>query len=257
MHCLNLDLPAGRQVWKDLNDFQQINIEFCCMQRQPIITKDGSHTISIPELNVTYHSHHGAIQESMHVFIDAGLKYISANLPKTDISIFEMGFGTCLNALLSIIEAERSQLKIYYTAVELFPLQEDEITLLNYCEQLHRQDLEPIFQQLHQCEWEKDIHITPFFTIHKAKNSLLNFKTSKLFNLIYYDAFAPSAQPEFWTKEIFEKLYNMLLPGGILVTYCSKSDVRHAMQAVGFTVEKIPGPRGKREMVRATAHPIV
>lgn len=265
MHGLNLDPGSSPgQVWKDLNDFQQINIEFCFMQRQPIITKDGSYTISIPEMNVTYHSHHGAIQESMHVFIDAGLKYVSGNLLKPGISILEMGFGTGLNTLLSLIEAEKSQLKIYYTAVELFPLQEDEITLLNYCEQLRRKDLEPIFDQLHQCEWEKDINITPYFIIHKTKVSLLNFTTSpmeafgtKPYNLIYYDAFAPAAQPELWTKEVFEKLYNMFLPGGILVTYCSKSDVRRAMQAVGFTVEKIPGPRGKREMLRATAHPTV
>ena len=229
------------------------------MLRQPIITKDGSHTISIPEMNVTYHSHHGAIQESMHVFIDAGLNYLSANLPKTGIRIFEMGFGTGLNALLSFIEAEKNHVKIHYTTVELFPLQENEITSLNYCEQLHRKDVEPIFYQLHQCEWEKDIPIAPYFTIHKVKTSLLKFKTSplesletKLYDLIYYDAFAPAAQPELWTKEVFEKLFSMLLPGGILVTYSSKGDVRRAMQAAGFTVEKIPGPPGKREMVRAT-----
>ncbi len=221
------------------------------MERSLIITKDGSHTIAIPEMNVTYHSHHGAIQESMHVYIDAGLKYVSGNLQVSEICIFEMGFGTGLNALLTLIEAEREQLTIHYTTVELFPLQEDEITLLNYCELLHREDLKPVFQQLHQCEWEKDIIITPFFTIHKVKNSLQNFKTLKLQNLVYYDAFSPSVQPELWTKEAFEKVYNMLLPGGILVTYCSKSDVRRAMQAAGFLVEKIPGPRGKREMVRA------
>ena len=232
--------------------FAEINIEFCYMQRQPVITKDGSHTISIPEMNVTYHSHHGAIQESMHVYINAGLKYISETLKATEICIFEMGFGTGLNALLTLMEAEKNQLTIHYTTVELFPLLVDEIILLNYCEQLHRKDLEPVFQQLHQCDWEKDISITPFFTLHKTKNSLKNFTASKLQNLIFYDAFAPSAQPELWTKETFEKLYQILLPGGILVTYCSKSDVRRAMQAAGFIVEKIQGPRGKREMVRAT-----
>jgi tRNA U34 5-methylaminomethyl-2-thiouridine-forming methyltransferase MnmC len=121
---------------------------------------------------------------------------------------------------------------------------------LNYCEQLHRKDLEPVFQQLHQCDWEKDISITSFFTLKKVRIDLINLSTYQPVNLIYYDAFAPSAQPELWTKEIFEKLYQMLLPGGILVTYCSKSDVRRAMQAAGFIVEKIPGPRGKREMVR-------
>lgn len=224
------------------------------MLRQPIITKDGSHTIAVPEMNVTYHSHHGAIQESTHVYINAGLKYMSNTLKVPEACIFEMGFGSGLNALLTLVEAERQQQKIHYTTIELFPLQVDEIILLNYCEQLHRKDLEPVFQQLHQCDWEKDISITPFFTLHKIKNALQNFTASKPHNLIFYDAFAPSAQPELWTKEIFEKLYQILLPGGILLTYCSKSDVRRAMQAAGFIVEKIPGPRGKREMVRATAH---
>ena len=161
-------------------------------------------------------------------------------------------FGTGLNALLSFIEAEKNQVKIHYVTVELFPLPEDEITSLIYCGQLHHKDLEPVFHQLHQCEWEKDIQISTYFTIHKTKVSLLNFTTSKLFNLIYYDAFAPSAQPELWTKEVFEKLFLMLMPGGVLVTYCSKGDVRRAMQAAGFIVEKIQGPPGKREMVRAT-----
>ncbi|MGZ5219014.1 MAG: tRNA (5-methylaminomethyl-2-thiouridine)(34)-methyltransferase MnmD [Chitinophagaceae bacterium] len=221
------------------------------MLRQPIITKDGSNTISIPEMNVTYHSHHGAIQESMHVFINAGLKYVSDTLQVSDTSIFEMGFGTGLNALLTLIEAEKVQRKIHYTTVELFPLQADEITLLNYCEQLHCKDLKPVFQQLHQCEWEKDFSITPFFTLRKIRIDFFTLSTYQPFHLIYYDAFAPSAQPQFWTKEVFEKLYNMLLPGGVLVTYCSKSDVRRAMQGAGFIVEKIQGPRGKREMVRA------
>jgi len=221
------------------------------MLRQPIITKDGSNTISIPEMNVTYHSHHGAIQESMHVFIDAGLRYVSGALKASDTCIFEMGFGTGLNALLTLIEAEKEQRKIHYTTVELFPLQEDEIILLNYFEQLERKDLKPVFQHLHQCEWEKDISITPFFTLKKIRMDLFNLSIYQPFNLLYYDAFAPSAQPHLWTKDVFEKLYNMLLPGGILVTYCSKSDVRRAMQAAGFIVEKIQGPRGKREMVRA------
>lgn len=206
-------------------------------------------------MNVTYHSHHGAIQESMHVFIDAGLKYVSDTLKVSYPSVFEMGFGTGLSALLTLIEAERKQLKIHYTTIELFPLHEAETMLLNYCEQLQRKDLEPVFQQLHHCEWEKDISITAFFTINKHRADLLNLSTYQPVNLIYYDAFAPSVQPELWTKEAFEKLYNMLLPGGILVTYCSKSDVRRAMQEAGFLVEKIPGPRGKREMVRA--HPKV
>ena len=140
------------------------------MQRQLIITKDGSHTVSIPEMNVTYHSHHGAIQESQHVFIDAGLKHWLNATQKKDIAIFEMGFGTGLNALLSLIEAAKNKLKIHYTAVELFPLQPDEVNVLNYCEQLQRKDLQPIFEQLHDAEWEKAISITPYFTIRKIKS---------------------------------------------------------------------------------------
>jgi len=221
------------------------------MQRQLIITKDGSHTISVPEMNVTYHSHHGAIQESMHVFINAGFDYLVNTMKTPDIHIFEVGLGTGLNALLTLIEAEKLQQPVYYTAVEMYPIDEIELNSLNYMKQLNRSDLLPAFQWLHQCEWEKGVPISPFFTIHKLHQSLLNFTTPTLQNLVYFDSFAPAAQPEHWTKEVFEKLFSALLPGGILVTYCSKSIVRKAMQAAGFVVTKIPGPQGKREMVRA------
>jgi tRNA U34 5-methylaminomethyl-2-thiouridine-forming methyltransferase MnmC len=230
------------------------------VKKSLIITKDGSHTISIPGMNVTYHSHHGAIQESIHVFINAGLKYFLDNRTPEKLHIFEMGFGTGLNALLTLIEAEQRNIPIQYTAIELFPVTTDEASALNYCDQLNRNDLLSRFEHLHFCDWEIDISISPSFTIHKLKDSMLNFNTSPLLpgspptggqNLVFFDAFAPAAQPELWTKEIFEKLFSMLLPGGILVTYCSKGEVRRAMQAVGFVVEKIAGPPGKREMVRA------
>lgn len=224
-------------------------IYICQMQRDLILTKDGSHTIAIPAMNVTYHSLHGAIQESQHVFIEAGLKQFS-NQHHT-LYIFEMGFGTGLNALLTYMEIQKSGQQVYYTAIELFPLEENQITTLNYCEQLNRKDLEPVFHQLHNSEWEKDIAIENNFTLRKSASSLLNFSTIQPFNLIYFDAFAPTAQPELWTKEIFEKLYTALQSAGMLVTYCSKSDVRRAIKSAGFIVEKIPGPRGKREMVRA------
>ncbi len=220
------------------------------MQRLPIITKDGSHTISIPEMSVTYHSHHGAIQESIHVYINAGLLPLMGQQHES-INVLELGFGTGLNALLTLLEADKNQQPVQYTTVELFPLQAEETISLNYCEQLQRPDLHSFFQQLHQSEWEKDITITPFFTLHKKKDSFLDFNSEKKFNLIYFDVFAPSAQPELWTEDLFKKLYPMLLPGGLLVTYCSKSVVRRAMQSAGFKVEKIQGARGKREMVRA------
>lgn len=223
------------------------------MKRLPLITKDGSHTISIPEMDVTYHSIHGAIQESMHVFIEAGLHpiWLLKSDPMGELRIFEMGFGTGLNALLTLMEAEERKQPVYYYSVELFPLNNEEIKQLNYCTELNRADLQPLFERLHHCEWEQDIRITDHCTVYKTNTDLANLSTHQRFNLIYYDAFAPGAQPELWTTAVFEKLYNLLLPGGILVTYCSKSDVQRAMKAAGFVIEKIPGPPGKREMIRA------
>jgi tRNA U34 5-methylaminomethyl-2-thiouridine-forming methyltransferase MnmC len=226
------------------------------VERKIIITEDGSHTVSIPEMGVTYHSIHGALQESQHVFIEAGFNYVVNKLNDYQIKILEIGFGTGLNALLSYIEAEKRQLKIYYETVELFPLNEQEVLSLNYCNVLNRPDLQLIFEQLHSCEWEKEIQLPPFLKFQKTKSNLSDFKPIKLFELIYFDAFDPNVQPELWTKEIFEKLFSMLVPNGILVTYSSKGDVRRALQSARFTVEKIPGPKGKREMIRAT-HPNV
>ncbi len=219
------------------------------MQRNLIITKDGSHTIELAAPFITYHSINGAIQESQHVFIDAGLKPLSGT--KETICVFEMGFGTGLNALLTLVQAELHQQKIYYETIEAFPLEEDIITQLNYCEQLQQPDLKNIFIQLHAAAWEKEIPITAFFVLRKTRTSLINHSSSQLFNLIYYDAFAPAVQPELWTPEIFQQLFNMMSPGGILVTYSSKGSVRRAMQAAGFIVEKLTGAAGKREMIRA------
>lgn len=237
------------------------------MLRQPVITKDGSHTIAIPEMNVTYHSIHGAIQESQHVFIEAGLKgsglkgsgrfkfgesgSLDRPEPLSPLRILEMGFGTGLNALLTLIEAEKLKHPIHYTTIELFPLSTEEAIELNYCKELNRPDLQPLFHQFHQCEWEKDISVNPLFTLHKTNQSLVNFSSNNVFDLVYFDAFAPAAQPELWTKQVFEKLYAVMTGGGILVTYCSKGDVRRAMLAAGFQTKKIPGPPGKREMLKA------
>lgn len=233
------------------------------MERLIISTKDGSHTISIPSMEVTYHSHHGAIQESMHVFIRAGMdEWIRQHPGQQPLHILEMGLGTGLNALLTAMEAAKYRLPIHYTALELYPLSVEQASTLNYCSQLDQHAWQPVFEQLHTCSWEEDQVLTPYFTLHKTKTDLVFYSTNQsrmpsglrfapLINLVYFDAFAPSAQPELWTKEVFEKLYGLLRPGGLLVTYCSKGDVRRAMQAAGFAIEKIPGPPGKREMVRA------
>lgn len=199
-------------------------------------------------MQVTYHSHHGAVQESMHVFIEAGLRWTinhAAGMPPS-MRVFEMGFGTGLNALLTALEAEKLQLPFQYTAVEKFPLTADEAAGLNY-----GGENKALFQSLHAAAWNEQVVINPFFTLEKVEGALESFTATAPYHLIYFDAFAPAAQPELWTEEIFSRLYGMLHPGGVLVTYCSKGVVRRAMQAAGFTVTKTPGPPGKREMVRA------
>jgi len=219
------------------------------VKREIIITADGSHSISVPEMNVTYHSIHGAIQESLHVYINAGFRsdYLSHS---EQCRILEVGFGTGLNALLTAMEAEKTATSIYYVALEPFPLNEDQASALNYCEILRRKDLQSDFMRMHQSAWNKSLVVTGNLLMHKSNSTLQEFDHKTKFDLIYFDAFAPNAQPELWTNEIFEKMFSMLKPGGILVTYCSKGDVRRAMQAAGFTVEKLPGPNGKREMIR-------
>ena len=221
------------------------------MEREIIITTDGSHSISIPSMGVTYHSSHGAIQESMHVFIESGLRHINEKHQFDSVSIFEMGFGTGLNALLALAEAEKNAQPVYYETIELFPLERSTYELLNYCEQLQRPDLNPLFDLLHSCTWNESIQISPYFTFKKINTSLISHSTNQLFNLVFFDAFAPEKQPELWTAEVFKKLHNQMKAGAVLTTYCSKSIVRKAMAAAGFTIEKIPGPPHKREMVRA------
>jgi len=221
------------------------------MERKIILTGDGSHSISVPELNVSYHSIHGAIQESMHVFIKAGLidsaifDYIGVH------HVLEIGFGTGLNALLTLIEADKHKNRVYYTGIELYPLNEIEINQLNYCEKLNQPGYKPLFQKMHHCGWEEMTEISQYFRLTKIKCNLSDYSTENVYSIIYFDAFAPTAQPELWTKAVFDKMYSILQPGGVLVTYCSKGDVRRAMIAAGFKVEKLPGPLRKREMIRA------
>lgn len=218
------------------------------MQKFILVTEDGSHTIAIPELGVSYHSKHGAIAESRHVFIEAGLAYAVQQNKLTSIRIFEMGFGTGLNALLSYQFATAHKVPINYTGIELHPLVAAEYEALNYGTQLNA---EAIFLKLHTCSWNQEQILSPHFSMVKWQQSLLDFSSQKKFDLIYFDAFSPTDQPELWTAAVFGNLITLLNRNGILVTYCSKSIVRKAMQEVGFIVEKIPGPLGKREMVRA------
>lgn len=218
------------------------------MKRHLQLTADGSHTIQIDDLQVTYHSKHGAIQESRHVFIDAGIAYLHQMNILSEVRILEMGFGTGLNALLTAIFSDEMGLRVKYHSIEAFPLGTDEMSSLNYGSLLQQ---EAIFGQLHTTDWNITTTIHSKFELHKHHCKLDAFVTEEKFNLIYYDAFAPTAQPELWTAEVFEKLNRLLKPQGILVTYCSKGVVRRAMEAAGFRVTKLQGPPGKREMVRA------
>jgi tRNA U34 5-methylaminomethyl-2-thiouridine-forming methyltransferase MnmC len=210
------------------------------------ITEDGSHTLYLEALNETYHSKHGAIQEAMHVFIDAGLNYGK----QLKLNILEVGFGTGLNTFLTLKEGANKM--IHYTALEAFPLQKEIVSQLNYTQEL-KLDLEGIelFEKCHQVKWEGYQEITSTFKLNKVKVELADYKTTEKFNIIYFDAFGPNVQPEMWEKAIFENMYEMLSENGILVTYCAKGSVKRTLKEVGFEVEPLPGPPGKREMTRS------
>jgi len=220
------------------------------MKRELIQTRDGSPTVSVQGTTFSYHSLHGAITESKHIFINAGFNH----LPKRDhpISIFEMGFGTGLNALLTLDAAKEIDQPVYYFALELFPLEKEIWQQLSYPSLLHKPELEPLLSFMHSCIWGADHRITDSFVLHKEQHDLEQYIPDRKFDLIYFDAFAPEGQPELWTVEVFRKMFEMVEPGGSLLTYSSKGNVRRAMQAAGFQVEKIPGPPGKREICRAT-----
>lgn len=217
---------------------------------QHIITKDGSSSLLNTELNEHYHSTHGAIQESKHVYIEAGLNYFASNNSKNEISVLEIGFGTGLNALLSIEASEGLNKHIFYDSIEAFPLSSENYEKLNYSSQIQFNDAESIFKKLHECDWDMPVKITDKFNLTKLSTSLECFVPYKKYDVIYFDAFAPNVQPELWTKEIFEKMFSVLNETGILVTYCAKGEVKRNMRAAGFVVEGLPGPVGKREMTR-------
>ena len=218
------------------------------MKKEILLTQDGSYTVAIPEMNVTYHSIRGALQESIHIYIQSGLQYALPKVAIETISVFEMGFGTGLNALLTMQEAIRLKRRINYYAVELFPLTIEEAKALKQDDQLGTGNLA---MQLHEAPWEEEVMINEYFTLYKTNQSLLDLSLNIQFDVVYFDAFAPNDQPELWTEAVFANLFNNLNNNGVLVTYSCKGTVRRIMQAVGFIVNKIPGPIGKAEIVRA------
>lgn len=209
-----------------------------------VVSKDGSSTLYVPHLNEHYHSTNGAIQESMHVFIKAALEQYKGDC----VSILEFGFGTGLNAFLTLINAKA---KVHYHSMEKYPLDSDKITLLNYG-QIEEGKHQEEFNDLHHAQWQEEVKISDQFYLYKEQCDFKSVLIEQKYNLIYFDAFAPDVQPQLWTKDIFEKAYAALLPDGTLTTYCAKGVVRRTMQEVGFKVERLPGPPGKREMLRAT-----
>ncbi len=214
-----------------------------------ITTDDGSLSLFLPDINETYHSRHGAMQESHHVFIQSGLKIAIEQF--LEIHILEVGFGTGLNAWLSLAFVKSTNNKIHYTTLETSPVEENIYTQLNYADATDansRQD----FQKLHDAPWNENVMIHEQFVLEKLHTSIQEFDSSKKYHLVYYDAFGPPSQPEMWTLQIFEKIFSMMYPGGIFVTYCAKGQVRRDLQAIGFITERLPGPPGKREILRAT-----
>ena len=216
------------------------------MTHELIKTSDGSTSLYISQLDETYHSVHGALQETQHVFIKNGLQLFDHQ----SISILEIGFGTGLNALVTYKEYKALQLNIRYETVEAYPISWEEASQMNFSEVLSP-TLSPIFEQMHCCPWDETVALSPTFSFKKRLQRFETINDVDSFDLIYFDAFGARVQPELWTMPLFEKMYQALREGGILVTYASKGSARRAMQEVGFQVEKLPGAMGKREMVRA------
>lgn len=208
-------------------------------------TEDGSDTLFNKELNESYHSTHGAVQESNHVFINAGFHYVLNT--KSTISILEMGFGTGLNAFLTALECKKLGVLVKYTSIENRILEPEIWKTLRF-NQNYGAD---IYRKLHECSWNKFITINADFELHKIQSDIENWTPISKFDLIYYDAFAPEIQPHLWSESIFKKLFDAINPNGILVTYCAKGAVKRALKASGFMVEALPGPPGKREITRA------
>lgn len=218
------------------------------MRTQLEITSDGSHTLFVPELDEHYHSVNGAIQESTHVFIKTGLRHCA----EKRINIFEVGFGTGLNAYLTLLDILGTDKEVHYTSIEAYPVDLELVSRLNYTEQLG--ETSELYLALHHAEWNTEKQITSNFYLRKIEADFTEFDFLQLnsVDVIYFDAFAPDKQNEMWSQDLFNALYSIMNKGGIFVTYCAKGVIRRMLQQSGFTVERLPGPPGKREMLRAT-----
>lgn len=217
------------------------------MKREIIQTKDGSTTIHLEEWNESYHSKHGAIQEAKHVFIKNGLSLFKDKA----LSILEIGFGTGLNTFISFLEAQTMGQTIDYVGVEAYPVAAEEIISMNYVDELNAQSKLEIFEKMHKSNWNEKIMLSDSFSLTKRQQFFQDIDDVAQFDLIYFDAFGYRVQPELWSTEIFKKMYEALKENGVLVTYAARGVVKRSMIEVGFRVEKLEGPPGKREMFRA------
>ena len=220
-------------------------------ERIELVTSgDGSHTLFVPKLNEHYHSTHGAIQESRHIFIEAG--FLKAMERWDEINLLEVGFGTGLNALLTGLQTIHHKLMVNYTAIEAYPLMQNIFSLLNYDHLLPEPEALLLYHQICYSGWNQPVALTSKFTLTKVKCMLQDFTFDQgSYNLVYFDAFSPDVQPELWTEDIFKNLYNNMSNGGLLITYSCKGIVKRALKSAGFSIEKLPGPPGKREILRA------
>jgi tRNA U34 5-methylaminomethyl-2-thiouridine-forming methyltransferase MnmC len=208
--------------------------------RRIMHTEDGSLTLHVPDVDETYHSKHGAVQESMHVFIENGLLTFAPQ----PLRILEVGFGTGLNLILTFLHAEGP---IHYTALEPFPLEPD---IIHEMQSLYS-DNQELFISIHDQEFKADVMLKPGFVLRKERQFLQQFCSESKFDLIYFDAFGPRVEPDLWNTRVLQRCFNLLKPGGVWVSYCAKGEVRRSLQEVGFLIERLPGPPGKREMLRA------
>lgn len=214
-------------------------------------TKDGSHTLRSKHCGgELYHSHNGSIQEAQHIFIDNGIK----NIAQKEINIFEMGFGSGLNAIMTYFFAQKQQVKVNYYSIEAYPIGISDALQLNYNDFLQEKDYKIVFEQLHQCQWNKSNAISSFFTLHKINAKVescdLSFLQEKI-DIVYYDAFAPNAQAHLWEEEVMLKMKNLLKQNAFLISYCAKGSFKRSLKKIGFEVMALPGPIGKREITKA------
>lgn len=221
------------------------------MKRRVTITADGSKTIYIEDWNEHYHSKHGAIQEARHVFIEHGFNYVISQRQCHELRLLEIGFGTGLNAYLTYLEARDKGIVVDYEGIDAYPVTQEELQQLNFSELVSSKH-DTIFDKMHSSSWESNQIIDQKFTLTKRQEFFTELHYTSAFDLIYFDAFGSRVQPELWEKAMFKIMYDALKPKGVLVTYSAKGDVRRGMTALGFTVERLPGPPGKRHMLRAT-----